>query len=118
MGSAPFHAPTERLIPATKGLLVQGSNLGIVLGPPLLSGVATAMGWQWVPLLTILAAALATLSGHGPKLSSPFPPRGLDENFEPLRSRHTRTDAAIVFFFSHARNFLSTGQVITRTCNR
>jgi MFS family permease len=61
MGSVPFHAPTGRLIPATNGLLVQGSNLGIVLGPPFLSGIATVMGWRWVPLLTILAAALATL---------------------------------------------------------
>lgn len=46
MGAAPFHAPSERLIPATNGLLVQGSNFGIVLGPPLVSGLASTLGWN------------------------------------------------------------------------
>jgi MFS family permease len=61
MGAAPFHAPSEQLIPATNGLLVQGSNLGIVLGPPLVGGVAAALGWRWVPGITLLAALIATL---------------------------------------------------------
>jgi MFS family permease len=60
LGAAPFHAPSEQLIPATNGLLVQGSNLGIVLGPPLLSGVAATLGWRWVPAITLLAAVIAT----------------------------------------------------------
>jgi MFS family permease len=61
MGAAPFHAPSEQLIPATNGLLVQGSNLGIVLGPPLVSGLAASLGWQWVPAMTLPAALIATL---------------------------------------------------------
>jgi MFS family permease len=61
IGAAPFHAPSEQLIPATNGLLVQGSNLGIVLGPPLVSGLAATLGWRWVPAITLLAALIATL---------------------------------------------------------
>jgi MFS family permease len=61
IGAAPFHAPSEHLIPATNGLLVQGANLGIVLGPPLVGGLAATLGWRWVPAMTLLAALLATL---------------------------------------------------------
>jgi MFS family permease len=61
MSAAPIHAPNEHLIPATNGLLVQGSNLGIVLGPPLVSSVAAGLGWRWVPAMTLLAALIATL---------------------------------------------------------
>jgi len=61
LSAAPIHAPNEHLIPATNGLLVQGSNLGIVLGPPLVSGLAATLGWRWVPAMTLLAALIATL---------------------------------------------------------
>ena len=61
ISAAPIHAPSEQLIPATNGLLVQGSNLGIVLGPPLVSSVAAGLGWRWVPATTLLAALIATL---------------------------------------------------------
>lgn len=44
IGAAPFHAPNARLIPATSGLLVQGSNLGIVIGPPLISQIVAHAG--------------------------------------------------------------------------
>jgi MFS family permease len=61
MGAVPFQTPTPSLLAATNGLLVQGSNLGIVFGPPLMSLIATRLGWQWVPLMTGIAAILATL---------------------------------------------------------
>jgi MFS family permease len=61
LSAAPIHAPNEHLIPATNGLLVQGSNLGIVLGPPLVSGLAATLGWRWVPAMTLLAALIATV---------------------------------------------------------
>lgn len=61
ISAAPIHAPSEQLIPATNGFLVQGSNLGIVLGPPLVSSVAAGLGWRWVPATTLLAALVATL---------------------------------------------------------
>jgi MFS family permease len=59
ISAAPFHSPSESLIPATNGLLVQGSNVGIVLGPPLISIIAARYGWGWVPALTLTAASTA-----------------------------------------------------------
>jgi MFS family permease len=61
ISAAPFYSPSESLIPATNGLLVQGSNLGIVLGPPLISSIAAHAGWAWVPALTLIAAIVATI---------------------------------------------------------
>ncbi len=61
MGAAPFHAPEPSLLGATNGLLVQGSNLGTVFGPLLMSTIATHLGWTWVPVLTGGAAAIAAL---------------------------------------------------------
>ena len=46
MGAAPFRTPSPSLLGATNGLLVQGSNLGIVLGPPLMSFIATRLAWH------------------------------------------------------------------------
>lgn len=61
MGAAPYYAPSPSLLGATNGLLVQGSNLGIVLGPPVVSIIATRFGWDWVPVTTGLAALLAAV---------------------------------------------------------
>jgi MFS family permease len=61
MGAVPFHAPNNSLIPATNGLLVQGSNLGIVFGPPLVSILAATLGWRWVPAMTLLTATIGSL---------------------------------------------------------
>jgi len=61
LSAAPYHAPSASLIPATNGLLVQGSNLGIVLGPPLLSSIAVNVGWSWVPV-AIVAASLTAIT--------------------------------------------------------
>jgi MFS family permease len=61
MGAAPFHAPDPFLIGATNGLLVQGSNLGIVFGPPIVSSIATHFGWAWVPAATGGAAIMAAI---------------------------------------------------------
>lgn len=47
MSGAPAFAPTPRHIGAANGLLVQGSNLGQLLGPPAVAtAVAIAGGWQ------------------------------------------------------------------------
>ncbi len=59
MGAAPYFSPAPSMIGATNGLLVQGSNLGIVLGPPMVSMIATRWGWNFVPVVTGLAALLA-----------------------------------------------------------
>ncbi len=57
LGAAPAHAPAPHLVPATNGLLVQGSNLGQVIGPPAIGALAAAWGWGWSPLLLAPAAA-------------------------------------------------------------
>jgi MFS family permease len=61
ISAVPFYSPRGTLIPATNGVLVQGSNLGIVVGPPLISSIAVHAGWKWVPALTLGAAASATI---------------------------------------------------------
>ena len=61
MGAAPFHTPEPALLGATNGLLVQGSNLGTVFGPLLMSTIAIHLGWTWVPVMTGGAAVLAAL---------------------------------------------------------
>jgi cyanate permease len=65
LGAVPVLAPTPRLVPATNGLLVQGSNLGQVIGPPAVGALAAATGgWQSAPI--VLAAA--ALGGAGAAL--------------------------------------------------
>jgi MFS family permease len=61
MGAVPFHTPSPSLLGATNGLLVQGSNLGIVAGPPLMSLIATRLGWNWVPVMTGISAIVAAI---------------------------------------------------------
>jgi MFS family permease len=59
--AVPTHAPSRHLVPMTNGLVVQGSNLGQVIGPPAVGALATAIGWQWAPLLIVPAALSAAL---------------------------------------------------------
>jgi MFS family permease len=61
IGAAPFHTPYPSLLGATNGLLVQGSNLGIVIGPLLMSMIVTHFGWNWVPVATGLSALFTVL---------------------------------------------------------
>jgi MFS family permease len=65
LGGAPEYSPSKLLIPATNGLLVQGANLGIVCGPPLLSLVASRFGWQWAPALTVFFALVGAAMAAG-----------------------------------------------------
>jgi MFS family permease len=60
-GAVPSHAPSRHLVPMTNGLLVQGSNLGQVIGPPTIGAIAAAIGWHWAPLLIVPAALSAAL---------------------------------------------------------
>jgi MFS family permease len=59
--AVPSHAPSRHLVPTTNGLLVQGSNLGQVIGPPTVGALAAAIGWHWAPLLIVPAALSAAL---------------------------------------------------------
>lgn len=62
LGAVPVLAPAPRLVPATNGLLVQGSNLGQVIGPPAVGALAAATGgWETAPIV-LAAAALGSLA--------------------------------------------------------
>lgn len=62
LGAVPALAPAPRLVPATNGLLVQGSNLGQVIGPPAVGALAAATGgWQATPIV-LAGAALAAVA--------------------------------------------------------
>lgn len=58
-GGGPVFAPSPKLVATTNGLIVQGSQFGQVLGPPLLAWAVSASGtWQTAPWLLIPAALL------------------------------------------------------------
>ncbi len=52
MSAVPLFAPEPRLVGTANGLIIQGSNLGQVVGPPALAlVVSTAGGWHSAPWL-------------------------------------------------------------------
>jgi cyanate permease len=62
LAGVPVVAPHPRLIPATNGLLVQGSGLGMVIGPVAVGALAQAVGgWQATPLVLCTVAACAVV---------------------------------------------------------
>lgn len=54
------HAPRPELVGATVGSIMQGNNVGLVLGPALAGALVAAFGWASVSLLV---AALAVAAG-------------------------------------------------------
>lgn len=54
------HAPHPELVGATVGSIMQGNNVGLVLGPALAGALVAAFGWASVSLLV---AALAVAAG-------------------------------------------------------
>jgi MFS family permease len=57
MSGVPVHAPTPELMGTTNGLIIQGTQLGQVIGPPALAlTVSLAGGWQAAPWLLLTAA--------------------------------------------------------------
>jgi MFS family permease len=66
MSAVPLYAPEPRLVGSTNGLIVQGSNLGQVIGPPVLAIVVSAAGgWHAAPwFLGIVAVAGLILSSY------------------------------------------------------
>lgn len=64
--SVPIHAPKADLVATTSGLIMQGSQLGQVLGPPLLALTVSRLGgWQAAPLLPGVAAFLGIILSLG-----------------------------------------------------
>ncbi len=62
MASVPVVAPSPRQIGTTYGLIVQGANIGNVLGPPLLAAITTIRGRWEDALWMFLAFALLNLA--------------------------------------------------------
>lgn len=65
LSSAPVLAPAAALTPVVVGLLMQGSNLGQVVGPVAVGSVIEALGWPSAAGLVGGAALLASLTALG-----------------------------------------------------
>ncbi len=58
LNGAPAFAPSRQSIGAANGMLVQGSNTGLVLGPPLVAWAVTTMGGWHGAMAVIIATCL------------------------------------------------------------
>ena len=59
----PIHAPRRELAGASTGLLMQGSNIGGLLGPPITGALVAWGGWPSAAWLTTVALAVAAGAG-------------------------------------------------------
>lgn len=57
------HAPRPELVGASTGLLMQGSNLGGLVGPPITGALVAAGGWPAAASLTSVALGIVALAG-------------------------------------------------------
>lgn len=58
----PVHAPRPELVGASTGLLMQGSNIGALLGPPITGALVASGGWPAAAWLTSAALGIAATS--------------------------------------------------------
>ncbi|QCI67217.1 CynX/NimT family MFS transporter [Phreatobacter stygius] len=58
LGGAPALAPLPTLAPISVGLVIQGNNLGQVLGPVLVGGVVASFGWSAAAVPVALAGVM------------------------------------------------------------
>jgi MFS family permease len=62
----PVHTPKAELMATTNGLIMQGSQLGQVVGPPVLALIVSRLGgWQAAPILLVSAAGLGIVLALG-----------------------------------------------------
>lgn len=59
----PVHAPRPQLAGAATGLLMQGSNIGGLLGPPITGALVAGAGWPSAAWLTSTALGVAAAAG-------------------------------------------------------
>lgn len=57
------HSPRPELVGASTGLLMQGSNLGGLIGPPIAGALVAAGGWPAAAWLTSVALAIMAAGG-------------------------------------------------------
>jgi MFS family permease len=58
----PIHAPRPQLVGAATGLLMQGSNIGALLGPPVTAALVASGGWPAAAWLSSVALAVVAAS--------------------------------------------------------
>ncbi len=56
LGGAAIFAPERRLVPVTLGLLMQGSNVGQLVGPVAVGAAVVAFGWEGARLVLVPAS--------------------------------------------------------------
>jgi predicted MFS family arabinose efflux permease len=61
ISSAPLLAPSAALAPVVIGLVMQGSNLGQVIGPVAVAGAISLYGWAAAAGIVLIAALTATV---------------------------------------------------------
>ena len=59
----PVHAPRRQLVGAATGLLMQVSNFGALIGPPITAALVSAGGWPAASWMTAIALGIAALAG-------------------------------------------------------
>ena len=59
----PLHAPRPHLGGAATGLLMQGSNIGGLIGPPITGALVASSGWPSAAWITSIALAIAAGAG-------------------------------------------------------
>jgi len=59
----PVHAPRPQLVGAGTGLLMQGSNIGGLLGPPITAALVSSGGWPAAAWLTSVALGIVAVAG-------------------------------------------------------
>jgi MFS family permease len=59
---ATVHAPRRELVATTNGFLMQGAQIGLLSGPPIVAAAVSHSGsWQSAPLILALAAILCII---------------------------------------------------------
>lgn len=59
----PIHAPRPQLVGASTGLLMQVSNFGALIGPPVTAALVSVGGWPAAAWMTSAALGIAALAG-------------------------------------------------------
>lgn len=59
----PLHAPRPQLVGAATGLLMQVSNFGALIGPPITAALVSSGGWPAAAWMTSVALGIAALAG-------------------------------------------------------
>ncbi|MFC6761417.1 hypothetical protein ACFQFQ_21385 [Sulfitobacter porphyrae] len=71
ISSASVAAPSAALVPMVVGLLMQGSNLGQVVGPVAVGGVIDRFGWPSAAGIVVIAALCAAICAAALRRSFP-----------------------------------------------